>query len=142
MSDFGTLEATCARREDRSGAYARANQTGNPNRPNYKDGTIRTFTCQTCHMSASTGKGCNKNGVPTREDLPRHDQTGASHWVSDAIQYMDTKGTLRLGGGLDQTQKDAMDAGKIRAQDMLKSAASLTAIKGRARRARDNPGPG
>jgi len=129
VSDFGTLPAdlrTTGGSIQR--AYARANdQTGNPNRPNYKDGTIRTFTCQTCHMSASTGKGCNKNGVPTREDLPRHDQTGASHWVSDAVQYMDTKGTLRLGGGLDQTQKDAMDAAKIRAQDMLKSAASLTA---------------
>jgi hypothetical protein len=129
VSDFGTLPAdlrTVGGSIQR--AYARANdQTGNPNRPNYKDGTTRYYTCQTCHMSASTGKGCNKNGVPTREDLPRHDQTGASHWVSDAVKYMDTKGTLRLGGGLDQTQRDAMDDGKVRAQEMLKSAAAVSA---------------
>jgi len=131
VSDFSTLPSdlrTTGGSIQR--AYARANdQTGNPNRPNYKDGTIRYFTCQTCHMSASTGKGCNKNGVPTREDLPRHDQTGAAHWVTDAVKYMDTKGTLRLGGGLNQTQRDALDAGKIRAQDMLKSSASLAATQ-------------
>jgi len=40
---------------------------------------------------------------------------------------MDTKATLRLGGGLTQVQKDALGAGKIRAQDMLKSAASVSA---------------
>jgi len=129
VADFGTLPSDLrVAGGSIQRAYARANdQTGNPNRPNYKDGTIRTFSCQTCHMSASTGKGCNKNGVPTREDLPRHDQTGAAHWVTDAVKYMDTQGTLRLGGGLTQLQKDALDAGKIRAQDMLKSAASVSA---------------
>jgi hypothetical protein len=85
----------------------------------YVDGTARTFTCQTCHMSASTGKGCNKNGVPTRQDLPRHDQTGGSYWAPDLVQYQDGKGTLRLGGGLSQTQKDALAAGKVRAPGAL-----------------------
>ena len=131
VSDFGTLPIdlkTTGGSIQR--AYARANdQTGNTNRPNYKDGTLRTFSCQTCHMSASTGKGGNKPAVPIREDLPRHDLTGAAHWVTDAIKYMDTQGTLRLGGGLTQVQKDALDAGKIRAQDMLKSAALLTATQ-------------
>lgn len=129
VSDFGTLPADLRKAGGSiQMAYQRAmDQTGNPARPNYKDGTVRYFTCQTCHMSASTGLGCNKAGVPTRQDLPRHDQTGAGHWVSDAIKYMDTKGTLRLGGGLAQTQKDALDAGTIRAQDMLRSAASLSA---------------
>ncbi|HEX5041645.1 MAG TPA: hypothetical protein VFV75_02005 [Candidatus Polarisedimenticolaceae bacterium] len=93
----------------------------------YVDGTARTFTCQTCHMSASTGKGCNKNGVPTRQDLPRHDQTGGSYWAPDLVQYQDSKGTLRLGGGLTQTQRDALNAGKVRAQEHLQSAASLAA---------------
>jgi hypothetical protein len=131
VSDFNTLPAdlrTTGGSVQR--AYARANgQTGNPNRPNYEDGTTRTFTCQTCHMSASTGKGCNKPNAPTREDLPRHDQTGAAHWMTDAIKYMNTQGTLRLGGNLTQVQKDALDAGKIRAQDMLRSAASITAAQ-------------
>jgi hypothetical protein len=129
VSDFGALPADLRRTGGSiQRAYARANdQTGNPNRPNYKDGTIRYYTCQTCHMAASTGKGCNKNGVPTREDLPRHDQTGAAHWVTDAVKYMDTQGTLRLGGGLNQTQRDALDAGKVRAQEMLRSAGSVSA---------------
>jgi hypothetical protein len=129
LSDFATLPADLrVAGGSIQKAYQKAmDQTGNAARPNYKDGTVRYYTCQTCHMSASTGVGCNKTGVPTRQDLPRHDQTGASHWVSDAIKYMDTKGTLRLGGGLTQTQKDALDAGKIRAQDMLKSAGSLSA---------------
>ena len=129
VSDFATLPSdlrTTGGSIQR--AYQRAmDQTGNASRPNYKDGTVRYFTCQTCHMSASTGKGCNKNGVPTREDLPRHDQTGAAHWMPDAVKYMDTKGTLRLGGGLTQLQKDALDAGKVRATDMIKSAGIVTA---------------
>ncbi|MBP1611708.1 MAG: Fibronectin type domain protein [Acidobacteria bacterium] len=129
VSDFGTLPADLrVAGGSIQKAYQKAmDQTGNPARPNYKDGTIRYFTCQTCHMAASTGLGCNKAGTPLREDLPRHDQTGASHWVPDAVKYMDTKGTLRLGGGLTQVQRDALDAGKIRAQDMIKSAASLSA---------------
>lgn len=94
---------------------------------NYEDGTTRYYTCQTCHMSPKTGKGCNKNGFPVRTDLPTHDQTGSGYWVPDVIQYMDTKGTLRMGGGLNQIQKDALNAGKVRAQAILQSAASLSA---------------
>ncbi len=129
VSDFNTLPADL---KTTGGALQRAyqramDQTGNANRPNYKDGTVRYFTCQTCHMSASTGKGCNKSQVPTREDLPRHDQTGAGHWVTDAVKYMNTNGTLRLGGGLTQLQRDALDAGKIRATDMIKSAGTVSA---------------
>ena len=131
VSDFATLPAdlrTTGGSIQR--AYQRAmDQTGNAARPNYKDGTVRYFTCQTCHMSASTGKGCNKNGVPTREDLPRHDQTGAGHWVPDAVKYMDTKGTLRLGGGLSQLQKDALDDGKLRSIGMIQSAGRVSAAQ-------------
>jgi hypothetical protein len=129
VSDFNTLPADLrATGGSIQRAYQRAiDQTGNPARPNYKDGAVRYFSCQTCHMSASTGLGCNKNGTPTREDLPRHDQTGAAHWMPDAVKYMDTRGTLRLGGGLTQTQKDALDAGKVRAQEMIRSAAALSA---------------
>jgi hypothetical protein len=135
VSDFTTLPADL---KVATGSVARAaaranDQTGNPNRPNYNDGTVRYYTCQTRHMSASTGKGCNKNGVPTREDLPRHDQTGSAYWMPDVVKYMDTEGTLRLGGGLTQTQKDALDAGKIRAREMLQSAASISASQSAAR---------
>lgn len=95
----------------------------------YEDGTTRTYTCQTCHMSPGTGKGCNKNGFPVRTDLPTHDQTGAGYWMPDVIQYQNTKGTLRMGGGLTQRQKDALNAGKVRAQAMLQSAGRLSAAQ-------------
>lgn len=94
---------------------------------NFEDGTTRYYTCQTCHMSPKTGKGCNKNGFPVRTDMPTHDQTGAGYWMPDVIQYMNTKGTLRMGGGLTQLQKDALNAGKARAQAMLQSAALIGA---------------
>jgi hypothetical protein len=108
-------------------AYSRAYSARS--NANYEDGAARTFTCQTCHMGASTGLGCNKAGTPLRTDLPMHDQTGAAHWMPDAVLYMNTKGTLRLGGGLTQIQKDALAAGKARAQQMLQSAASLSAVQ-------------
>jgi hypothetical protein len=96
---------------------------------NYEDGTPRYYTCQTCHMYARTGVGCNKNNMPIRTDLPQHDQTGASHWIADAVIYQDNKGTLVFGGGLDQNKRDAMIEGKQRAVDQLSRAGSLGAIQ-------------
>jgi hypothetical protein len=129
VSDFATLPSDLkATGGAVYNAYHRAfDQTTNANRPNYQDGTVRYFTCQTCHMSASTGLGCNKQNTPTRPDLPRHDQTGSGYWMPDVLQYMDSHGTLRLGGGLTQTQRDALNDGKARAASMLQSAAALGA---------------
>jgi cysteine-rich repeat protein len=92
---------------------------------NYQDGTPRYFSCQTCHLRAVTGQGCNKNPA-VREDLPLHDLTGGNYWAPDAIQYLDAQGKLRLGGGLTATQISALNAGKTRAQQQLQSAASLS----------------
>ena len=92
----------------------------------YQDGTDRYFSCQTCHVPPTTGVGCNKAGTPTRPDLPLHDMTGGNTWSPDAILYQNTQGTLRLGGGLTATQINAIDAGKLRAQQQLDMAASLT----------------
>jgi hypothetical protein len=91
----------------------------------YSDGTARYFSCQTCHVPAATGVGCNKNGVPIRTDLPLHDMTGGNYWAPDAILYQNTQGTLRLGGDLTQTQINAIIAGQSRAQQQLSLAASL-----------------
>jgi hypothetical protein len=93
---------------------------------NYSDGTARYFSCQTCHLRATTGQGCNKRGVPVRSDLPLHDMTGGNYWMPDAILYQNTQGTLRLGGGLTTVQIDALQAGKSRASQQLQLAASLT----------------
>jgi hypothetical protein len=92
---------------------------------NYSDGAARYFSCQTCHLRATTGVGCNKNGVPTRSDLPLHDMTGGNYWMPDAILYQDAQNTLRLGGGLSTVQVDAIQAGKSRAQQQLNLAVSL-----------------
>lgn len=93
---------------------------------NYADGTPRYFSCQTCHVRATTGVGCNKSGVPNRTDLPLHDMTGGNYWMPDAIQYQNSQGTLRLGGGLNTTQIDALNAGKDRARQQLNLATSLS----------------
>jgi hypothetical protein len=67
-------------------------------RGDYKDGTPRYFSCQTCHMRAVTGYGANKSGIPLRADLPLHDMTGGNYWMPDVILYQNDRGTLRLGG--------------------------------------------
>ncbi len=92
---------------------------------NYADTSPRYFSCQTCHMRAVSGQGCNKN-PPVRSDLPLHDMTGGNVWMPDAILYQNAQGTLRLGGGLNSTQIDAITAGKERARQQLQLAASLS----------------
>ena len=91
----------------------------------YADGALRYYTCQTCHMSSAFGKGANQGD--DRSDLPTHDQTGGSYWVSDAVQWQDANGTLLFGTGLSSTEIDNMNAAKTRAADNLVSAASLGA---------------
>lgn len=92
---------------------------------NYADNTPRNFSCQSCHMRPVTGQGCNKN-PPIRKDLPLHDQTGGNYWMPDAIQYLDSIGKLRLGGGLTAVQMAAMNDGKARAMKQLSQAATLS----------------
>ena len=92
----------------------------------YADGDPRFFSCQSCHMRPVVGKGCNKNGAPTRTDLPKHDQTGGNYWFANMTQYQDSKGTLRLGGGLSGNQILAMDLGQQRAVNHLQQAGSLS----------------
>jgi hypothetical protein len=94
---------------------------------NYADGAPRFFSCQTCHMQPVTGKGCDKNGVPLRNDLPEHDLTGGNYWMPQAIAYLDSVGKLRLGGGMSTTLVEDMLAGGERAEHQLEIAASLTA---------------
>jgi len=92
----------------------------------YADGSPRYFSCQTCHMRAVTGVGANKAGTPTRADLPLHDMTGGNYWMPDVILYQNAQNTLRLGGGLNTTQIDAIKAGKDRAAQQVQLAASLS----------------
>jgi hypothetical protein len=52
--------------------------------------------------------------------------TGGNIWAPDAIAYQNAAGTLRLGGGLTTVELAALDAGKDRAMQQLKLAASLS----------------
>lgn len=92
---------------------------------NYEDGDPRYFSCQSCHMRPVEGVGCNKNGAPTRKDLPMHDQTGGNYWFANMTQYQDNAGTLRLGSGLSGNQTLAMDLGQQRAVNHLQQAGDL-----------------
>jgi hypothetical protein len=92
----------------------------------YEDGDPRYFTCQTCHMSAATGVGANKNGMPVRTDLPRHDMTGGGYWVAQAIQWQADHGTLRFGT-LPTEAVSGMNDGMTRATLRLQAAATLAA---------------
>lgn len=92
---------------------------------NYVDGDVRTFSCQTCHMRPTTGKGCVQGNAPIRADLPGHRMVGGNYWAPQAIQWLDAQNKLVAGGGLTATQLLAMDAGVQAARDMLEEAASL-----------------
>jgi cytochrome c553 len=122
VSDYPTLPA-----ELQGGsiqlAYQAALLAGNGG--DYEDGTTRTFSCQSCHMRPTVGEGCDKN-PPVRGDLPVHDLTGGNYWMPEVIQYLDGLGQLVLGGGLTQDQRNALDAGALRAQQNLDHAASLS----------------
>jgi hypothetical protein len=98
------------------------------NAGDYADGTPRYFSCQTCHLRPVNGPGCNKKGAPVRTDLPLHDMTGGNYWMPVAMQYLDTLGKLRLGGGLTATQVAAMNDAVPRAQKQLSEAASLVVL--------------
>jgi hypothetical protein len=85
----------------------------------------RYFSCQTCHMRPVTGTGANKRDVPVRTDLPLHDMTGGNYWMASVIEYLDGEGKLRLGGGMNSLQINAMRDGALRAEQQLRLAASL-----------------
>ncbi|MEJ5368134.1 MAG: fibronectin type III domain-containing protein [Bryobacteraceae bacterium] len=116
VTDYSTLPLDL-----KAGAIAAVAASGN-----YADGTTRYFSCQTCHMRPVTGAGANKAGIPIRTDLPLHDMTGGNYWTPDAILYQNSQGWLRLGGALTTVQIDALRAGKDRAIQQLRLAATLS----------------
>jgi nitrate/TMAO reductase-like tetraheme cytochrome c subunit len=70
-------------------------------------------TCMDCHMADATGKGCDKNYAPVRNDMPLHDLTGGNTFVPLLIK------------GMPGVDDNAIDAGIIRAQYMLQNAATM-----------------
>jgi len=72
-------------------------------------------TCQDCHMMDVTGYGCNKKGVPLRDDLPLHDMTGGNTFVPGLIAQLFPE----------DVSIDALLDGVDRARYMLQNAATL-----------------
>ena len=72
-------------------------------------------TCQDCHMADVSGVAANKRGTIFREDLPLHDMTGGNTFIPDLVYQLYP----------DEVNKDALDAGKLRALFMLQNAASM-----------------
>jgi hypothetical protein len=126
VDDFNTLPADL---QDQRGSIYHAYLAATDNNrgtADYADGTSRRyFSCQTCHMRAITGRGCDKNNAPNRDDQPMHDQTGGNYWVYPLVQYQDRQGILRLGGGLTAAQIAAQDDATLRAKLHLTEAATL-----------------
>lgn len=125
VDDFITLPADL--QDARGSLYNAYIAATNNNRgtANYADGAPRYFSCQTCHVKATGGYGCDKNNAPLRDDLPMHDMTGGNYWVYPLVQHQDQSGTLRLGDGLTAEQIAAMDAGSARAGQHLTQAGTL-----------------
>ncbi|NUQ49347.1 MAG: hypothetical protein HUU27_05450 [Phycisphaerae bacterium] len=123
VSEFATLPVDL-----RKGSIARAYQLAKLSTPtgDYADGTERSFTCQTCHMSPTQGYGCSLWSSPFRDDLPKHDLTGGNYWAPDAILYLEAQGRLFGGNYLTPYQIQSMQDGKLRAISNLKNSAALT----------------
>jgi hypothetical protein len=72
-------------------------------------------SCQDCHMKDVTGKGCNLEEAPIRDDLPLHDMTGGSTWLPGLLDDLYPE----------DVNETALQAGIVRARYMLQKAAAL-----------------
>jgi hypothetical protein len=83
--------------------------------PQFGGNKDTVHTCQDCHLKDVTGLGCNKAGVPVRDDLPLHDMTGGNTFIPPLIE------TLFPG----ETNAEALAEGMARARGMLTQAAAM-----------------
>ncbi|NNL80773.1 MAG: T9SS type A sorting domain-containing protein [Flavobacteriaceae bacterium] len=89
-------------------------QTGIPSTA-FGGNKANVASCMDCHMPDVTGKGCDKNFAPIRNDLAQHDMTGGNTFVPLLIKDL-------YGNDVDQA---AIDEGIIRARYMLQNAATM-----------------
>ena len=78
-------------------------------------------TCQDCHMPDILGQGCDPAQFPTvemRANLPLHDMTGGSSWLSRIMPEY---------SGLSAEEGAALTNGALRSEFMLRHAARLQA---------------
>jgi hypothetical protein len=84
-------------------------------------------------MRPATGKAAKQNSVPVRPDIALHDLVGANSWAPKAILHQDANHTLRLGGALTSDEIQGLQAGELRAEHNLSTAASLEVVGDRLR---------
>jgi hypothetical protein len=92
---------------------------------NYEDGTLRTMSCQSCHMPPVEGYGDALGVGPLRKDVPLHSLVGGNYWAPEAVLWLDQQNRLKLGGGLAYDQIAGIEDGVERAKDNLERAAAL-----------------
>jgi len=83
--------------------------------PQFGGNKDTVYTCQDCHLRDVSGVACNKAGTPARDDLPLHDLTGGNTFIPTLISQL-------YPGEVDTT---ALNAGALRAQQMLQKAATM-----------------
>ncbi len=83
--------------------------------PQFGGNKAYVSTCQDCHMRDVTGYGCNKTGAPLRNDLPLHDLTGGNTFIPTILGQVFPA----------EVNQAALDAGIVRATEMLQKAAGL-----------------
>ena len=74
-------------------------------------------SCQDCHMMDRTGKGCNKQNAPTRDDIGIHDFMGGNTFVPKIID-------LAFPG--EDVEQEHQDSAISRALFMLEHAATMS----------------
>lgn len=132
VSEFDTVLPTDLRVDGGALQIARALAMLAGNGGDYKDGTPRKFTCQTCHLPPVVARGGNNVDDHERTDLPTHDLTGANYWGTQAVAYLDGANKRIIGSALSAGQIQALSDGEARARSSLQTAASLTAEAGAA----------
>lgn len=86
--------------------------------PQFGGNRTHVSSCQDCHMRATTGTGCSFPNSPVRNDLPLHDLTGGSAWLTGLMDQVDPN-----------LDADALAAGAARSRGMLQLAATLDVVQ-------------
>ncbi|MCF8367855.1 MAG: hypothetical protein K9G76_02345 [Bacteroidales bacterium] len=113
--DFNTYEMFPVERTYSEWLMSEYNTPGGVSGTYFGGNKAYVSTCQDCHMRDVTGKACNKNYAPVRDDLPLHDMTGGNTFIPALLETIFP----------DEINSVAINAGITRARDMLQHAATL-----------------
>ncbi|MBL8879811.1 MAG: hypothetical protein JNG88_11890 [Phycisphaerales bacterium] len=115
-SHFGSHQIGVVERTFSEWTNSAYNTPGGVYAPQFGGNRDYVRSCQDCHMRAVTGTGCFFPNAPVRDDLPLHDMTGGSAWLTSIMAQVDPN-----------LDADALAAGAARSRSLLQLAATLTA---------------